>query len=181
MRAERPRRMGKTTDSAISAAREAIRAFNTRDPFRIAEEKGITVLPREGFKLQKGAFTVILGSPFIILNSNLCEEEIKIVCAHELGHALLHADAAQNGALCEFDLFNMATSMEYEANVFASELLIDDRELKELLASGADVYSAAKALNVCVNLLLIKLAEKNRRGGKYRLPYLPDKGFMGGK
>ena len=48
------------------------------------------------------------------------------------------------------------------------------------LREGRDIYSAAGALGVNVNLLIIRLAELNRRGGRYRLPYLPDTGFLGG-
>ena len=168
------------TDQAIRCARRVLKRCRSRDPMRIAEEMSIEVLLRSDFVSQKGAFCVVLGQSFIILNDKLCESELKLVCAHELGHALLHKAAAEQGVLCEYDLFNMATSMEYEANVFASELLIDEQEMHELLDAGCDIYNAARSLDVNVNLLIIKLAELNRRGGHYRLPYLPHNDFMGG-
>ena len=168
------------TEQAIKAAQRVIKRCRSRDPFRIAREMDIELLLRSDFVEQKGVFCVVLGQPFIILNDNLREEELKLVCAHELGHALLHGKAAEKGVLCEYDLFNMATSMEYEANVFASELLIDEQEMQELMDAGCDIYGAARTLNVNVNLLIIKLAERNRRGGHYRLPYIPYNDFMGG-
>lgn len=167
------------TDEAIRAAHRVMNASRSRDPVRIAGDLDIEILSRTDFTAQKGAFCVVQGYPFIFLNASLGEQEMRTVCAHELGHAVLHRRIAQKGALCEFDLFHMATQIEYEANVFAAELLIDGNELKEYLESGMDVYAAAGALEVPVNLLIIRLAEMNRRGGSYRLPYLPDKGFLG--
>lgn len=168
------------TDQAIRAARRVLKQCRSRDPLRIARDLNIEILLRGDFVRQKGAFCVVLGQSFIILNDKLDESEMKLVCAHELGHALMHKIIAEKGVLCEYDLFNMATSIEYEANVFASELLIDQQEMQELLCAGYDIYNAARALNVNVNLLIIKLAELNRRGGHYRLPYMPYSDFIGG-
>ncbi len=168
------------TDRAIQAAHRVLKLCRSRDPIRIAKDLGVEVMLRSDFEKQKGAFCVVLGQSFIILNDKLNDEELSLVCAHELGHALLHRAEAEKGVLCEYDLFNMATAMEYEANVFASELLIDPQEMNELFKSGLDIYGAARALSVNVNLLIIKLAELNRRGGKYHLPYLPYRDFIGG-
>ncbi len=167
------------TDKALRAAHRVVKKTGSRDPARIAQELDIELLVRSDFVQQKGAFCLVLGQSFILISDKLSEDETRLVLAHELGHALLHKEIAQKGVLCEYDLFNMSTSIEYEANVFAAELLIDTQEMKELLSTGCDVYRAAKALGVNVNLLLIKLAELNRRGGHYRLPYVPYKDFIG--
>lgn len=168
------------TEQAIRAAHRVQKLSRSSDPFKIAEDFDIHVMPRGDFVHQKGAFCVVLGESFIFLNDKLSENETRLVCAHELGHALLHKKIAQKGVLCEYDLFNMATDIEYEANVFAAELLIDPQEMSELLDTGCDIYHAAQALGINVNLLIIKLAELNRRGGHYRLPYVPYRNFMGG-
>ena len=168
------------TERAIEAARGWVCRAHTRNPALIAREMGVTVLMRSDFVAQKGAFSMVLGYPFVFLSDKLGDGEMKTVLAHELGHAALHRELAQREVLCEFDLFNMATGIEYEANVFASELLIDPQEMEDCLSGGMDIYSAAGALDVNVNLLIIKLAELNRRGRHYRLPYLPDRDFLGG-
>lgn len=166
------------TDRAIRAAKKAAKQAGSRDPFRVARELDVEILEQD-FVRQKGAFCMVEGYPFIFLNTHLGDEEKRAVCAHELGHAVLHRAEAEKQMICEFDLYNMITDVEYEANVFASELLIDEDELTETLSQGMDVYAAAGELGVNVNLLLIKLYEMNRRGGKFSLPYLPYKAFMG--
>ena len=168
----------KTTELARLEAEKLVRRFGTRDPFRLADETGITVMYR-AFETQKGAFSVVLGQPFVFLSSALDEHDAAAVLAHELGHARLHFELARKGALCEYDLFNLKTSVEYEANVFAAHLLIDPDEMQECLSQGMDLYACAGTLNVNVNLLIIELAEMNRRGGRYALPYLPPNAFMG--
>ncbi|MCR4621941.1 MAG: ImmA/IrrE family metallo-endopeptidase [Clostridiales bacterium] len=168
----------KTTELARQDADRLVREFGTRDPFRLAEETGVTVMYRD-FEAQKGAFSVILGQPFIFLSSRLDEHDSVTVAAHELGHARLHIELAKKGIMCEYDLFNLKTSVEYEANVFAAHLLIDPNELEDCLSQGMDLYACAGTLGVNVNLLIIELAEMNRRGRRYALPYLPPNAFMG--
>lgn len=163
------------TDRAIRAAKKAAKQAGSRDPFRVARELDVEIL-EEDFVRQKGAFCMVEGYPFIFLNTHLGDEEKRAVCAHELGHAVLHKAQAARGALCEFDLFAMATGMEYEANVFASEVLIDTRELKEYLREGQDVYACASALDTSVNLILVKLADFVP---VEKLPFEPERGFMG--
>jgi Zn-dependent peptidase ImmA (M78 family) len=47
----------------------------------------------------------------------------KVLCAHELGHALLHEDLVNNFAITSK---NITTNLEYEANLFAISLLTND-------------------------------------------------------
>ena len=108
---------------AFSIARKLIRKFKTRDPFAIARELGIEVLLRNDFKRQKGVFKVIANNAFIFINANLSEEMQRLVCAHELGHALLHRSLGLQAGLVEFEVFNITTQCEYDANVFAATLL----------------------------------------------------------
>ena len=58
---------------------------------------------------------------------------MQMVCGHEIGHDTFHRDLAKgNVPLPEFVLFDMRTKHEYEANAFASHLIIDDDELTVL-------------------------------------------------
>lgn len=131
---------------AFSIARKLIRKFKTRDPFAIARELGIEVLLRNDFKRQKGVFKVIANNAFIFINANLSEEMQALVCAHELGHALLHRSLGLQAGLVEFEVFNITTQCEYDANVFAAALLLDDQELLETARDGYDVVQTARIM-----------------------------------
>ena len=154
-----------------------ISRYGTRDPFRICREKGIEVMFRDDFTGQKGAFSLMLNVPFIFINNNLSDEMKRIVCAHELGHAMLHRKLCRqrkNQTIYEYEIFDIRSSTEYEANIFAANLLIDEREMNEYMSYGYDIVQTARAMNLNVNLLLIKLHEmKDNEALLYTLPDLP--------
>ncbi len=159
-------------------AEELAARFDTRDPFRVCREEGITVLFRDDFKRQKGAFAVVSGQPFIFICSRLSDEMQRIVCAHELGHALLHWHGGRNIFL-EFELFDMNDRREYEANVFAAELLLDGDEIWSLAREGKDAVQIAQCMGTNVNLVLLKLSRMNRAGCGFRLPRTVGSRFLG--
>lgn len=164
----------------FSLPKRLIRKYKTRDPFEIAEELGIEIMMCSDFKRQKGAFSVIARNCFIFINSNLSEEMQRIVCAHELGHALLHRKLAVNaGGLLEFELFDINDQCEYDANAFAATLLLDDDELMEMVREGNDVVYIAKTLGTNVNLILLKLNEMRKQGYELNLPEMPSRKFLG--
>ena len=167
-----------TDPAAAHLAADLIRRYRTRDPFLIAENLGIEVMKR-AFSKQKGAFRVILGVKFIFINENLSEEMQTLVCAHELGHALLHPQYGENEFLAEFEIFDLRSSTEYDANVFAACLLIDREEMMENFRDGMDVVQNARALNTNANVLLLLLNEMNRGGEKFSLPMRAKSTFLG--
>ena len=160
-----------------------ISRYGTRDPFRICPEKGIEVMFRDDFTGQKGAFSLMLNVPFIFINNNLSDEMKRIVCAHELGHAMLHRKLCRqrkNQTIYEYEIFDIRSSTEYEANIFAANLLIDEHEMNEYMSYGYDIVQTARAMNLNVNLLLIKLHEmKDNEALLYTLPDLPKRNFLG--
>lgn len=160
-----------------------IRECGTRDPFQLAADKGAVVMMRDDFDRQKGAFSIVLNVPFIFINDHLSDEMKRIVCAHELGHALLHrrlCKKLKNQTIYEYELFDIHDNTEYEANIFAASLLVDEEDLSEYLSYGYDLVQIARAMNVNVNLILIKFYElKERYGINYPLPYIPKKNFLG--
>ncbi len=156
-----------------------IRRFGTRDPFEIAAGLGFIVKIRNDFKKQRGSFAVILGNVFIFINGSLSEEMQRMVCAHELGHALLHRELVTDSPwILEHELFDMKDRTEYEANLFAANLLIDETEMAEMLEEGRDVSETAAYFHVNVNLLLLKLADMNDTV-KNKLPFIPKSDFLG--
>ena len=142
----------------------------TNDPAEICDALGITCLHEEIGGLM-GLFTYIAEAPVIIISSAAGEEEQRLAFAHELGHYFLHSDIAKESVLREFGMFNMKDVIENEANVFASELLLDEDELLEHFEEGYTVFQAASMLGYNINLLYIKLREMNNRGYDFDLSW----------
>ena len=164
---------------AFSIARKLVRKHKTRDPFTIAQALGIEVLLRNDFKRQKGVFKIVANNSFIFVNANLSDEMLTLGCAHELGHALLHRSLGLQAGLVEFEVFNITTQCEYDANVFAATLLLDDQEVLDAAQDGYDVVQTARSMGVNVNLMLLKMTEMNKQGYEFRVPYTPSAEFLG--
>ena len=65
------------------------RKCDTRDPFTIAAKLGIRVL-HEPLGSIRGYYSRTHRIKFIHINQDLSKERQRQVCAHELGHAILH-------------------------------------------------------------------------------------------
>lgn len=147
------------TDTAgiVKKANEIVQICGTRDPHRIAQMLGITVMPYP-FEKQKGAYKVIMRNRFIFIKQDLHPVMERIVLLHEIGHDTLHrAEASKAGVLQEFNIFNMQNiRMEYEANIFASQVALDDDEFLELCDRGYDTQQIASALHSDINLVALK-------------------------
>ncbi|MCL2426065.1 MAG: ImmA/IrrE family metallo-endopeptidase [Oscillospiraceae bacterium] len=152
--------------------------YETRDPFEIAQNLGIHVLFNYDFIDLKGMYKVIQRSRFIFINGNLNERDQRTICAHELGHDRFHREYAKNATFQEFMLYNMQTRPEYEANIFASELLIDSDDIFSLIDNEYDIYQIARALDEDMNLVLIKIDELRKQGYDVRAPYRPRADFL---
>lgn len=168
-----------SSDYINDEALSLINTYGTRDPFEIARQLGIKIYLRNDFKRLKGMYMVILRNRCIFINNNLCREAQRILCAHELGHDILHRELAKSKALQEFVLYDMKSRPEYEANAFASELLLPDEEVCQYLIDGYDVVQIAGIMNTDINLLLIKMAQLNKRGHNFKTPYMPSGDFIG--
>ena len=163
----------------LNNAEELVQEYGTRDPFQIAFLMDIPVKFIDA-KRQKGLCAIFEDFPFIFINQNMSEQMQKMACAHELGHILLHKEILSgNVPLLEYELFDITSSTEYEANVFAANLLIGDDDLDELITEEADVVSVASALDVNVNLLLIKMIEMRKSGHEFNIPFTPSSRFLG--
>ena len=159
---------------------ELVRIHGIRDPFRLASLLGVTV-KYISTKRQKGLCAVIDDIPFIFINRNMSEPLQRMTCAHELGHILLHREILSGQKpLLDYELFDIRSSAEYEANVFAAYLLIDDAELNELLNRGEDLVTAASSLDLNVNLLMIRLLQMRREGQDIPDTFpAPSRSFLG--
>ena len=146
-----------STSEIVRKANQIVRKCGTRDPHRIAEELGIEIMYCP-FKAQRGAYKVIMRNRFMFVKEDLYPVMENIVLLHELGHDSLHRDeATKAGGLKEFNIFDIRDSrMEYEANIFATQIALPDDDFLELAEQGYDVHQIASAMHSDVNLVALK-------------------------
>ena len=146
-----------------------VRRYGTRDPFKIAKELGIEVLFCEGFGPLKGMYRVVKRNRFIFINQDMSEQMQRIVCAHELGHDQLHRSLAKNNAIQEFMLYDMRSTPEYEANIVASEILLDTDEILEYIYHyDYTSEQIARVMETDINLVALKIAHLAETGYNLR-------------
>lgn len=146
-----------------------VKRCGTRDPFKIAKELGIEILFCEDFGPLKGMYKVIKRNRFIFINQDLSERMQRIVCAHEIGHDQLHRHLAKGKAIKEFMLYNMETKPEYEANIVASEILLDTDEILEYIYHyDYTSEQIARAMMTDINLVALKIAHLAETGYNLR-------------
>lgn len=129
----------------------------TRDPHKIADELEIEIMYCP-FKSQRGAYKVIMRNRFMFVKEDLSPMMENIVLLHELGHDSLHRDEATKvGGFQEFNIFDIRDSrMEYEANIFATQIALPDDDFLELAEQGYDVQQIARTMHSDVNLVALK-------------------------
>ena len=109
----------------IEMARSVKKNWKINDPYEIATRLGISVIHTNSCVKDFTAHTIKMpGYPTTIsINNKYSEKAKKILCAHELGHALLHEQCINYFATTSS---NVMTNIEFEANLFAVALLADN-------------------------------------------------------
>ena len=137
---------------------KALQIFNEygANPFDAAIATGAHISFKDLGSL-KGAYFGTMPIPTIAINTNVNEKMQKIVCAHELGHYILHRDINISCENINFSTTTQSGILEREANLFAATYLVDINKAKELLQSGYSTFECASIMETDVNLLLFLL------------------------
>jgi len=100
-----------------------VKKHNTNNPFVIAENRNIIV---NYFPLGNtlGFYMKNSRHQIITLNSSIDDYLLKFVCAHELGHAILHPN--ENTPFLHKNTLISKDKIEKEANYWATKLLLFD-------------------------------------------------------
>lgn len=155
------------------------RKYDTRDPYEICDALNVHIRVKDLGTDIKAYYFYHSRIRNIVLNSRVSGTVRRILAAHELGHDRLHKDIAMLKGFQEVELFDMAQPTEYEANIFAAELLIDDNELLELLNDeNASFFSAARELYVPAPLLDFKFRVLKHKGYRIEAPYIANGDFL---
>lgn len=125
------------------------------DPFEAVIQSGASLCYKDLGSL-KGAYFGNMQKPAVVINETLDEPMKKIVCAHELGHHILHS-----GKLCSCSSVTDSSILEREANIFAAAYLIDSKKAVSLLTEGYTVSQTASMLETDENLLMFLLNSLN--------------------
>lgn len=133
-------------------ANSLVRKYMTHDPFKIAKAMGIEIvfMPLQGIR---GMFRAMKRCRFIFIDSSLGEHDARFVCAHELGHAMLHRGC--NRIFMDTNTYFQVNRYEIEADRFAVDLLYDDDDLRDFLEHPIQV--AADCMGVSIELAEYRL------------------------
>ena len=104
-----------------------VKLYGTRDPFEIADRLG--VLYQVGKSKHEGHYMFLKNHRYIFLSNELEDNELQLVMAHELGHAIL--DRKTNCYFIRNKTMLSSSRIERRANSFAAHLLIDNDMLRE--------------------------------------------------
>lgn len=106
--------------------------YNTNDPIELCKKMGIGIsITGLNPRIYPAYILHVNEKPSIILNKHFTENSQKILCAHELGHALIHGKRIMN----QFKDTTCPEHVEYEANLFAVALIFNRADFKLNLLS----------------------------------------------
>lgn len=180
----------------LSSPEKLVEWAGTRDPSKIAEKLDIPVHHLNHPETDLPGLTCLFcGRPAIFINDAYfeklmrknpaytdedMEDDMMQIIAHELGHSCLHRKELASAPIKEYEIFDVRTTMEAEANEFAAAIRIDKEEMLELLNSSLNILQVASAMHVNVNLLIYRIEMLRKEGYAFKeMPYIPTNNFIG--
>jgi len=116
-------------DHIRNVALHMMKKYKTNDPFELAEYLKIKVIYENLGTRTRGFYQACPKLKIIHIHNNLDNLNKRIVCCHELGHAVLHSKL--NIIFLQKHTFCIKDKFEREANIFAAELLIPNELQQE--------------------------------------------------
>ncbi|EJR11178.1 ImmA/IrrE family metallo-endopeptidase [Bacillus cereus] len=133
-----------------------VEKHQTTNPFEIASRKDISVM-FENLGNTLGFYSTYKRMKFIHINNQIDEITQRFVCAHELGHALLHPKA-NTPFLRNQTLFSV-DRLEVEANTFAVELLLSDDMISDYENTNLSIQEVAEIHGIPKSFARLKTYE----------------------
>lgn len=135
-------------------ANRLARKHGTRNPFEIIKSLNAIVVfyPLEGVN---GFYQYFQRNNIIYIDERLSDIEKMFVCAHELGHMLLHKKS--NAIFMDTRTQLNTSRYEMEANLFAMDLLVPNEVFEEHLDFTVSQFS--RLLGYDKNLIELRLKD----------------------
>lgn len=153
----------RTAAHIIETVGKLVKKYDTRDPYELCKCLEIKIHFYNLEKKLKGFFFYQSRQKNIVIDSNVNNVLERILIAHELGHAVLHTKIAMMKGFQEMEVLDGRSQDEDEANFFAAELLLEDKEVLECL-SKYSFFETAKQLYVPAALLDYKFSLLHEKG-----------------
>lgn len=139
----------------MASVNSLIKKYSTNDPYEICDYLNYIVLfvPLVGIR---GFYQFYDESDIVYIDNSLPDQVKKFVCAHELGHSLMHKDI--NAIFLDTRTYLKSSTYERQANQFAMNLLYphdsDFDDYRDLT-----IQQTAHCLNVSEDLVEYRLRE----------------------
>lgn len=105
-----------------------VKKHQSRDPFKIIQGMNVILVFAPLIDV-RGFYQYFQRNNIIYVDENLPEHEQSFVCAHELGHMLMHRKT--NAVFMDTRTYFKSSQYEIEADKFAVELLIPNEIILE--------------------------------------------------
>ena len=169
--------MGTSLNYIISQVQGLVDKLHTRNPLDICDALGIQVLYDDLQRKLKGYYFCYAEAKVVVIDNNVIPLLRPLLIAHELGHATLHTEIAMMRGFQETDILSIDQPMEYEANLFAAELCLEDDEVIRLLHDYT-FFETARILNVPIALLDLKFELLKHKGYGLHRQYIAPSDFL---
>lgn len=152
----------------------------SRNPFDILSALNVVVVESNAYQKLKGYCFSANRTVYVVINESLHPAEKEIVAAHELAHVVLHKNMLQLAPMKDSFLYDMTSETEYEANLFAADLLIQDETITDMTKDeDMDYFKICQLLSTSPDLMSFKLFSLIKRGFSYPMPpFEPNSTFL---
>lgn len=132
-----------------------VKKYGTTSPFEICEYLGINVIYQDLPEYVRGFFVKILKNFVVVINNDIEEDEERIVCAHELGHIMLHSET--NSISLNSRTHLCTSKYEREADLFAVNLLLQNETfLTDNVSGSLSVEEISRITHIPIRLIMLK-------------------------
>ena len=131
-----------------------VNKHKTTDVFEICRLEHIIYREMDLHSEINGIYHYVMRNRIITINKNLSQNDKRITCEHELGHAIMHKK--YNCTYLKTKTFVNLDTLEKQADIFSS--LFEIPMISEDMFIGKTLIEVSHDLNVSIELLELRLS-----------------------